>query len=130
MEMSRLRPARWLLCGSAEAQDNAFDIDVIVSMTGPGATAGAGVQASLTGLQEVVNRRGSIDGRPIHFTFLDDQTNPQVAVQLTNDLRQKNVQAFLGPSFASTCNAVEPLLKAGPVAFCLSPSIYPAKNSR
>jgi branched-chain amino acid transport system substrate-binding protein len=118
-----------LLCGAGYAQDDAFEINVIASMTGPGAAVGAGVQASLTGLQEIVNREGGVSGKLIHFTFLDDQTSPQIALQLTNAMRQKNVQAFLGPSFASTCNAVAPLLSAGPVAFCLSPSIYPAKNS-
>lgn len=115
--------------GSVRGADAPYEINVIVSLTGPGTNSGVAVQSSLKALEETTNERGGLNGRPIHFTIFDDQTNPQVAIQLANAIIAKNVAVFLGPNFASTCNAVAALVRNGPVDFCLSPSIYPEKNS-
>jgi branched-chain amino acid transport system substrate-binding protein len=66
----------------------------------------------------------------VHFTFLDDQTNPQVTVQLANSLIAKKVPVVLGSSLSGMCRAIAPLFAAnGPVNYCLSPAIYPQKDS-
>ena len=106
-----------------------FDIHVIVSLTGTGAFIGQGEQRMLELLQTSINRHGGIKGRPVHFVFQDDQTNPQVAVQLVNDLVARRVNAFLGPSLIAECNAAAPLVSEGPVMYCFSPSMHPPAGS-
>ena len=46
-----------------------------------------------------------------------------------NLLIAKKVPAIVGPSFTATCRALMPLLDRGPVDYCLSPGIAPAKDS-
>ena len=66
----------------------------------------------------------------MHFVIYDDQTNPQVAVQLTNQLIAKKAAFILGPDFSSTCRAVLPLVdQAGIVSYCLTAAIHPPKGS-
>ena len=112
-----------------QAQPAPVEITAVLPLTGQGSFAGKGVQTALTLLEGVVNKQGGIKGRPVHFAYLDDQSNPSVSVQLTNDLIAKGVQFMLGPGVAASCKATEPLLKTGPVQFCQSPAVHPAKNS-
>jgi branched-chain amino acid transport system substrate-binding protein len=112
-----------------QAQPAAVDITAVLPLSGQGSFAGKGVQTALTLLEGVVNKQGGIKGRPVHFVYLDDQSNPSVSVQLTNDLIAKGAQFMLGPGVAASCKATEPLLKTGPVQFCQSPAVHPAKNS-
>ena len=111
------------------AQPAPVDIMAVLPLSGQGSFAGKGVQTALTLLEGVVNKEGGIKGRPVRFVYLDDQSNPSVSVQLTNDLMAKGVQFMLGPGVAASCKATEPLLKTGPVQFCQSPAVHPAKNS-
>ncbi len=113
----------------SQAQPAPVDITAVLPLSGQGSFAGKGVQTALTLLEGVVNKQGGIKGRPVHFVYLDDQSNPSVSVQLTNDLTAKGVQLMLGPGVAASCKATEPLLKTGPVQFCQSPAVHPAKNS-
>jgi branched-chain amino acid transport system substrate-binding protein len=106
-----------------------YDLNVILSLSGQGAFIGKSMQDMLTAFQTAFNKRSTIGGRPLHFVFSDDQTAPQVSVQLANALIAKNVPVFLGPSITGTCKAVVPLVTKGPVEYCLSPGIQPAKNS-
>jgi branched-chain amino acid transport system substrate-binding protein len=60
----------------------------------------------------------------------DDQSSPQVAVQLTNELIAKKVAVIIGPSNTAVCSAIGPLIaKSGPVGFCVSPFIQVAAGS-
>jgi branched-chain amino acid transport system substrate-binding protein len=113
----------------SSAADEPFDIYAIVSLAGPGAFGGHGISQSLAAAEQWVNRNGGIKGRPIHIVFEDDQTNPSVTVQLTNQLIAKQVPGFLGPTFGATCTAAMPLLTAGPVMYCFSNTIHPAGGS-
>src|SRR5579871_3792023 len=61
-----------------------FQIPVIMPLTGGGAFLGTSENQSLQIIEKMVNAAGGIKGRPIHFAVQDDQSNPQVAVQLTN----------------------------------------------
>lgn len=107
-----------------------FNIDVVVTLTGPGTFLGKAEEDTIKALEGVVNKEGGIKGRPVHFVFKDDQTQPQVAVQLMNEIISSKAAVMLGSSLAATCLAQGPLVaKSGPVQYCLSPAIHPATGS-
>ena len=107
-----------------------MQIDAILSLTGAGAFLGQDELRTLTVIAGIVNGRGGIRGHRIAFRALDDQSSPQVAVQLAGELIAKKVAMLLGPTIPQTCAAVLPLIeKNGPVMFCLNPAIHPAPGS-
>ena len=113
----------------AHAADS-FDIQVIMPLTGGGSFLGRGEQQSLELAEKVANAAGGIGGKQIHFVFHDDQTSPQVAVQLTNQVLAEHPSVLLGSSIVAMCSAMGPLVQAsGPVEYCLSPGIHPDKGS-
>ena len=115
--MTALVPAR---SGAAEP----FTINVLLSLTGPGAFLGTAEAKTLAAIENTVNKTGGIRGMPLHFNIADDQSSPQVAVQLATALKAKNVAVIMGPSYSATCYAVLPLVKEGPVQYCYAPSIH------
>jgi branched-chain amino acid transport system substrate-binding protein len=102
-----------------------FEINVIISMTGSGAFLGKDQQAVLGAIEDQVNKAGGIRGRPIKFAIADDQSSPQVGVQLMNQAIAKNAKVVLGSTLVSICSAMVPLAKNGPVLYCLSPGLHP-----
>jgi branched-chain amino acid transport system substrate-binding protein len=107
-----------------------YTIPAVLSLTGAGAFLGHSDAVSLGAVEELVNKSGGIRGRPVHFEIVDDQSNPALAVQLTSGLIAQRVAVMVGPSGSGTCSAVLPIVnKAGPVTYCVSPSIHPAPNS-
>jgi branched-chain amino acid transport system substrate-binding protein len=107
-----------------------FEIPVIMPLTGGGAFLGSSENQSLQLIEKMVNTSGGIKGRPIHFAVQDDQSNPQVAVQLTNGALAKKPPVILGSSVVAMCNAMAAIVKAsGPVQYCFSPGIHPAPSS-
>jgi branched-chain amino acid transport system substrate-binding protein len=114
----------------ARAADTPLDIYSIASLTGFGAFLGKAQQDTLQRLEVSVNKNGGIKGRPIHITLYDDQTNPQVAVQLVDQILTKNGPAILiGPGLTAPCLAVMPLVQGKFVQWCASPGIHPDKDS-
>jgi branched-chain amino acid transport system substrate-binding protein len=102
----------------------------IASLTGFGAFLGKAQQDTLARLEVSINKNGGIKGRPIHIELYDDQTNPQVAVQLVDQILTKNGPAVLiGPGLTAPCLAVMPLVQGKLVQYCASPGIHPAKDS-
>jgi branched-chain amino acid transport system substrate-binding protein len=110
---------------SASAADS-YDIHVILPLSGGGSFAGKGQQDSLETLAAAVNKSGGIAGRPLRFVYHDDQTSPQVAVQLANEVLGSHPTVVLGSSLVAMCRAIAPLMKDGPVQYCLSPGFHPA----
>jgi branched-chain amino acid transport system substrate-binding protein len=106
-----------------------YEINVIVPITGIGAFLGKNEAAALEIVEKNVNSGGGIHGRPIKFVIQDDQSNPQVAVQLLSGVIAKRVPIVLGSTLAAMCGAMLPLLKDGPVDYCFSSAIYPPKGS-
>jgi branched-chain amino acid transport system substrate-binding protein len=106
-----------------------YEINVILSFTGQGAFIGKTDHDMLVAYETMINKRGGIKGQPIHFVFGDDATSPQVAVQLANGLIAKNAPIILGPNITATCRAVMAVVTNGPLNFCLSPGVHPAKGS-
>ncbi len=106
-----------------------YTIDVVLPMTGIVAFLGRSESAALSVVEDSINKAGGIHGRPIKFAIADDASNPQVSVQLVNGIIARKPAVMIGPGLSATCGAVAPLLKDGPVAFCLSPGIHPAAGS-
>jgi branched-chain amino acid transport system substrate-binding protein len=100
-------------------------LDVILPLTGGGSFIGIAYQDNLRALQDDMNAKGGINGRPIAFAFHDDETNPQQDVQIASQLLAKKSPVILGSGIVALCNAMAPLMSKGPVLYCLSPSITP-----
>jgi branched-chain amino acid transport system substrate-binding protein len=116
-----------ILLGEAVAQAKpVLKINAILPLTGPASFIGAGLSRSLGVIESTVNAQGGISGQRIHFVIADDQSNPQVDIQLINQLVSQHTAALIGPSTTAGCNAAAPLvLERGPVLYCLSPGILP-----
>jgi len=112
----------------ADAADP-YSINSILALTGPGAFLGKGEQQALQLAEKAVNARGGIQGRPLRFIFRDDQTNPQVTVQLAGEILAEKPAVLLGSTLVATCRAIGPLMKDGPVEYCHSPGIHPEAGS-
>jgi len=117
------------LWGAPATAADDYEISVILPQTGGASFLGKAEQHALELVQKSVNASGGIHGRPLRFTFLDDQSSPQTAVQMANQVLSTHAAVFLGPSIVAMCNAVAPLVQNGPVMYCLSPGIHPAKGS-
>jgi branched-chain amino acid transport system substrate-binding protein len=116
------------LAAPARAADP-FDINVVMSLTGPGAFLGQAAVQTLHAAERLVNETGGINGRPVHFAIVDDQTSPSVAVQLTSGIIAKGAPVVIGSTIGATCAAIAPLFKNGPVDYCLAPVIHPVAPS-
>jgi branched-chain amino acid transport system substrate-binding protein len=106
-----------------------YEINVILPLTGPAAFLGKGEQQSLQLLEKTVDAAGGIQGRPVKFVFHDDQTSPQLAVQLATDVASSKPAVILGSSLVASCRAMAPLMADGPVMYCFSPGIHPDADS-
>ena len=107
-----------------------YDINVILSQTGPFAFLGAEEATALKALELLENKNGGINGRPIHFVIADDQSTAVVAVQLANAIVAKHVPVLLGSTSLASCLAISPLVRqAGPVEYCFAPTLHPQPGS-
>jgi branched-chain amino acid transport system substrate-binding protein len=105
-------------------------IDAIISLTGPGAFLGKDEYEALKVIETTVNKAGGVDGQPIKINILDDQSNPQTAVQLASNSIAQHESAILGPSLAATCKAVGALVsRGGPVTYCFTSGIKVQKGN-
>ena len=116
------------LSTSALAADP-FNIDVVLPLTGAAAFLGKAEQISLQQAEKYLAKTEGIGGRPVKFVFHDDQSNPQTAVQLANQIVAAKPAVVLGSAVVAMCNAMAPLMKNGPVLYCLSPGVYPPKGA-
>lgn len=117
-----------LAAGPARAQTT-YDIHVILALTGGGAFLGKQEQQALQLEEPVINRAGGVHGKPVRFVYHDDQSSPQLAVQLTQEVLATKPQILLGSSLVATCNAMAPLVASGPVTYCFSAGIHPPAGS-
>ncbi|HEY1504038.1 MAG TPA: ABC transporter substrate-binding protein [Stellaceae bacterium] len=113
---------------AAHAADD-YTINVIVPLTGPAAFVGGGQKDTLEALAAVVNKDGGIQSRKLVFSYHDDQSQPQVAVQLTNEVLPSKPAVVMGSSIVAMCLAMAPLMASGPTHYCLSPAIHPQPGS-
>src|SRR5205814_5899298 len=82
------------------------DINVILPLTGGGAFLGKAEQQSLQQYEKMVNSTGGIHGKTLEFIFHDDQSSPQLAVQLANQVKASNPPVILGSALVALCNAM------------------------
>jgi branched-chain amino acid transport system substrate-binding protein len=134
--MKRGRIARWavasaLILGIAPAlAADPYDLDVILSLTGGASFLGKAEQQALQLVEKWANENGGIGGRPLHLVFHDDQSTPQVAVQLASQVvAGKKPAVEIGANLVAMCNAMAPLMAGGPLMYCLSPGIHPAEGA-
>jgi branched-chain amino acid transport system substrate-binding protein len=122
-----------LLAGAtvpAGAQNAPVTFEVILPMTGQAAFSGQAEGQSLTAFEKYVNANGGLRGSPIHFDVKDDQTSPQVALQLANAAMARRVPVIFGSAVVATCASIGAAVAAkGPVQFCFSPGYSPEKDS-
>jgi branched-chain amino acid transport system substrate-binding protein len=105
-------------------------IPVVLPLTGPAANIGQELQRSLRLLEQHVNDTGGIRKRPLQWDFLDDQGQPQVAVQIVNQLKSQNRPVIIGAALSALCKSMLPLVAdQGPVLYCLTPAVVPAAGS-
>jgi branched-chain amino acid transport system substrate-binding protein len=118
-----------LSCATSAQAADTQDINVILPLTGGGAFLGKAEQQSLQRYEKLVNSTGGIHGKTLKFNFHDDQSSPQLAVQLANQVKAGNPPVILGSALVALCNAMAPLMKEGPLLYCFSPGIQPAAGS-
>ncbi len=102
-----------------------YDMHVVLAQTGGGALLGEGQVAALKIMEKLVNDEGGVAGRPLHFILHDDQSSPQLSVQASTEILGTRPAFILGATMTATCGAMAPLMKNGPVMYCLSPGIRP-----
>jgi branched-chain amino acid transport system substrate-binding protein len=113
----------------AAAAADPYEINALLPQSGNGAFLGSAQMAALNILQDLINKRGGVAGRTLKFVYLDDQSSPQVAVQLTNGVLTKKASVMLGSTLTAICSAEAPLLKDGPIDYCFSPGVHPPAGS-
>jgi branched-chain amino acid transport system substrate-binding protein len=116
------------IAAPAKAADP-YTIYVVLPLTGFAAFIGQEISKTLGIIEEMTNARGGINGQPVKFSIADDQSNPAVAVQLTNGILARKVPVMLGSTISAMCQAQTPLVKDGPVLWCFSPVIRPPAGS-
>jgi branched-chain amino acid transport system substrate-binding protein len=117
-----------LVLAPASAAPEPYVIDVIVNASGANAWVGGTESDALKVFELWTNKHGGLNGRPIHFEFFDDHTEPRVAVQLANELIAKKPVVIIGSGQTQTCAAIAPLMENGPVNYCFTPGFLPKKG--
>jgi branched-chain amino acid transport system substrate-binding protein len=103
-----------------------YTVDAILSLTGVAAFLGQSEEKSLRIEIAAINKGGGINGQPIALNVMDDQSNPQISVQLATQVIARKSPLLLGPGFTATCLAVAPLLaQSGPASWCFSSAVFP-----
>jgi branched-chain amino acid transport system substrate-binding protein len=116
-------------CAGAQAGGSVYRIGVITSQTGSASQLGLGEMQGAQLAADTINARGGLGGKRIELVVADDQSTPVQAVLQARRLIG-NVDAIVGPSVSSTCNAITPLAESSStVVYCLSPGIKPKPHS-
>ena len=118
-----------LAAGAALGAGKPYDVDVIVELTGGGAFIGNSERQAIELAEKTINAGGGVAGTPLHFVFHDNQSNPQVSVQLADDVLAAHPAVVIGPTYVADCNAMAPLFRNGPVLICITPSFDPPDGS-
>jgi branched-chain amino acid transport system substrate-binding protein len=107
-----------------------YNITAFLSLTGGAAFAGNQEAKGFAALESYVNRTGGINGRPIHFVVSDDQSSPEVSVQLLNAAISAKVPMVIGGGLSGSCNAMAALVKdTGPLLYCIAGGPKPMPGS-
>jgi branched-chain amino acid transport system substrate-binding protein len=107
---------------------NVLSIQAILPLTGAYAFTGDGAKANLDAVAEMANQPGGIGGRTVQFLYHDDESSPQNDLQLASTLMVAHPPVIIGSAFSGLCNAMAPIMRNGPVLYCLSPAFNPPPN--
>lgn len=113
----------------SSAAGEPIELGAILSLTGPGAFLGKAEQIGIQLAADLTNKAGGIQGHPLNITFDDDVSSPQNALNLANVLIARKVPVIFGPTLTAGCSALAPLLKSGPLDYCLSAGMNPERGS-
>ncbi|MGE5537695.1 MAG: ABC transporter substrate-binding protein [Gemmatimonas sp.] len=116
-------------CWSGARAQTPVSIPAILPLSGAGAFLGKEEQEAMRLGEALINADGGINGRPVKFDYYDDQSKPQVAVQLLQQILATKPPVILGAATVANCSAMMPLMTGGPVMYCLSPTIKPEAGS-
>jgi branched-chain amino acid transport system substrate-binding protein len=114
---------------AARGAEEPYAVHVVLELTGGGSFIGNSERQAIELAEKKVNAAGGIAGRPLHFVFHDNQTNPQVSVQLANEVLATRPAVVVGPTILGDCSAMAPLFRTGPVLICITPSFTPPPGS-
>lgn len=109
-------------CSKSQSNTQSSDktpikIALVAITSGASAEMGQKAKKSAEMAVEEWNAKGGIQGHPIELLVRDDQYNPTVAVNIVNELINKdNVLGIVGPSGSSVVQATIPVTKAAGVA--------------
>lgn len=121
MKLRLLLVLFFVLCAPSVRAADPYEINAILPVTGQGAFLGNSQVETLRAVENLVNKTGGIQGRPIKFTVLDDQSSAQNSVALANGLIAKHAPVILGSSLVALCSAMAPLAeKSHTIMYCLS----------
>jgi ABC-type branched-subunit amino acid transport system substrate-binding protein len=108
-----------ILPGTAGAQStpgvtsNSITIGATVPLTGPAAPGYDEIAPAMNAVFDAVNVKGGVNGRRIHYSYLDDGYNPANTATLTRKLvLQNNVFADVGSLGTPTQSAVQGFLNS------------------
>jgi branched-chain amino acid transport system substrate-binding protein len=102
-------------------------IGAVLSLTGPGSSLGIEEDHALVLKVAQLNAGGGIKGHKVQLQIVDDQSRPDLAVQVTRTmLSDFNPKAIIGGSVSATCLAMKPVTEqAKIVQYCLSATPIP-----
>lgn len=106
-----------------------FEIDVSLPLSGPGAFLGKAQADMLAVLEGELNRAGSIEGRSVKFAVQDDQSSPQIGVQILTAVMAKHAPVLMGSALVAICNAMAPIAADHLLHYCLSTAFHPPDGS-
>jgi len=110
-----------LFCASvgAASSKEPYKIGYIISQTGPGAFIGQrDLNATLAWGEEKINKLGGINGHPLKFITIDDQSDPNKAVMAAKKLATvEKVHALLGTCISSIGKAVAVVAEENNIPF-------------
>ena len=88
-----------LLSHPVRAADH-YDLHFIISLTGSGAFLAKSEQQAIGTAAQLINRNGGIHGKTLVPVFHDDQSSPQVAVQLVSEVLSLHPAVIIGSTSA------------------------------
>jgi branched-chain amino acid transport system substrate-binding protein len=115
--------------GAARAVEMPYDVHVILELTGGGAFIGNSERQAMELAEKTINAGGGVAGRPLRFVFHDNQSNPQVSVELANQVLATDAAVVIGPTLLGDCRAMAPLFRDHAVLICITPSFEPPHGS-
>lgn len=121
--------------GLGMAQQAPLKIGVVVSATGPAASLGIPERNTLVMLEDQVNKKGGVAGRPVQFVIIDDASDTTQSVRAVRKLiSEDNVLALIGTTTTPTSlGLIDPASEGGTPVISLAANleiVFPQDEKR